>query len=161
MQPEKFATECGQLPWAPQPKAVASGGTCRSAFRAVDRSVYERVRDFLARRHKAAGCWTIRFSCEVVYRERGLLRLERRPLTAPSCASRGSQSESWKPEIGKSGPMSGDGKRSAGHRPKATAPILDSTRPRADRAGSSHTTVRDIGRIPPGSAHGSRLGFGM
>ena len=31
------------------------------------------------------------------------------------------------PEIGTSGLMSGDGKRSAGHRPQATAPILDST----------------------------------
>jgi hypothetical protein len=32
------------------------------------------------------------------------------------------------PEIGSSGLMSGDGKRSVGHRPQATAPILDSTR---------------------------------
>jgi hypothetical protein len=31
------------------------------------------------------------------------------------------------PEIGTSGSMSGDGKRGAGHRPQATAPILDST----------------------------------
>jgi len=31
------------------------------------------------------------------------------------------------PEIGMSGSMSGDGKRSVGHRPQATAPILDST----------------------------------
>jgi RNA-directed DNA polymerase len=63
-------------------------GTRRSAFRGVDRYVYERVRDFLARRHKVAGRGTKRFSCEVVYGERGLLRLERLPLTAPSCASR-------------------------------------------------------------------------
>ena len=63
-------------------------GTCRSAFRGVDRYVYERVRDFLARRHKVAGRGTQRFSCDVVYGERGLLRLERLPLTAPSCASR-------------------------------------------------------------------------
>jgi RNA-directed DNA polymerase len=63
-------------------------GTCRSAFRGVDRYVYERVRDFLARRHKVAGRGTHRFSCEVVYGERGLLRLERLPLIAPSCASR-------------------------------------------------------------------------
>ena len=61
-------------------------GTCRSASRGVDRYVYERVRDFLARRHKVAGRGTHRFSCEVVYRERGLLRLERLPSTAPSCA---------------------------------------------------------------------------
>jgi len=63
-------------------------GTRRSAFRAVDRYVYERVRDFLARRHKVAGRGTRRFSFAVVYGERGLLRLERLPLTAPSCASR-------------------------------------------------------------------------
>jgi hypothetical protein len=31
------------------------------------------------------------------------------------------------PEIGTSSSMSGDGKRSAGYRPQATAPILDST----------------------------------
>jgi RNA-directed DNA polymerase len=63
-------------------------GTLRSAFRAVDRYVYERVRDFLARGHKVAGRGTIRFSCEVVHGEHGLLRLERLPLTAPSCALR-------------------------------------------------------------------------
>src|SRR6266498_1797949 len=63
-------------------------GTRRSAFRGVDRYVYERVRDFLARRHKVAGRGTRRFSCEVVYGERGLLRLERLPLTPPPCASR-------------------------------------------------------------------------
>jgi RNA-directed DNA polymerase len=65
-----------------------SYGTRRSAFRGVDRYVYERVRDLLARRHKVAGRGTRRFSCEVVYGERGLLRLERLPLAAPSCASR-------------------------------------------------------------------------
>ncbi|HVQ13335.1 MAG TPA: reverse transcriptase domain-containing protein, partial [Vicinamibacterales bacterium] len=63
-------------------------GTRRSAFRGVDRYVYERVRDFLARRHKVAGRGTQRFSCDVVYGERGLLRLERLPLTAQLCASR-------------------------------------------------------------------------
>src|SRR3989440_1451234 len=63
-------------------------GTRRSACRGVDRYVYERVRDFLARRHKVAGRGIYRFSCEVVYGERGLLRLERLPLTAPSCALR-------------------------------------------------------------------------
>jgi RNA-directed DNA polymerase len=46
------------------------------------------VRDFLARRHKVAGRGTHRFSCEVVYRGLGLLRLERLPLTVPLCASR-------------------------------------------------------------------------
>ena len=54
-------------------------GTRRPAFRAVDHYVYERVRDFLARRHKVAGRGTRRFSFEVVYGELGLLRLERLP----------------------------------------------------------------------------------
>jgi RNA-directed DNA polymerase len=62
-------------------------GTRRSAFRAVDRYVYERVRDFLARRHKVAGRGTRRFSFEVVYGERGLLRLERLPLTDSATSS--------------------------------------------------------------------------
>jgi RNA-directed DNA polymerase len=59
-------------------------GTCRSAFRSIDRYVYERVRDFLARRHKLAGRGTRRFSLDVVYGELGLLRLERLPLLAAS-----------------------------------------------------------------------------
>ena len=61
-------------------------GTRRAAFRAVDHYVYERVRDFLARRHKVAGRGTRRFSCDVVYGELGLLHLERLPLPASPCA---------------------------------------------------------------------------
>ena len=57
-------------------------GTRQSAFHSIDRYVYERVRDFLARRHKVAGRGTHRFSLDVVYGERGLLRLERLPRTA-------------------------------------------------------------------------------
>ena len=63
-------------------------GTRSSAFRAVDHYVYERVRNFLARRHKMAGRGTQRFSLEVVYGECGLLRLERLPRPAASNASR-------------------------------------------------------------------------
>ena len=63
-------------------------GTRRSAFRSVDRYTYERVRDFLARRHKVAGRGTRRFSYDAVYGELGLLRLERLPLAAASCALR-------------------------------------------------------------------------
>ena len=63
-------------------------GTRRSAFRGVDRYVYERVRDFLARRHKVAGRGCRRFSCDVVYGELGLLRLERLPLNASPSALR-------------------------------------------------------------------------
>ena len=99
-------------------------GTCRSAFRGVDRYVYERVRDFLARRHKVAGRGTKRFSCDVVYGERRLLRLE-------AYHSLHRRSHAMKPvgermsETGTSGSMSGDGKRGVGHRPQVTAPILD------------------------------------
>ena len=39
------------------------------------------------------------------------------------------------PEIGTSGSMSGDGKRSVGHRPQVTAPILDSTDSESTDAG--------------------------
>jgi RNA-directed DNA polymerase len=63
-------------------------GTRRSAFRSVDRYTYERVRDFVARRHKIAGRGTRRFSFEVIYGEQRLLRLERLPLSAAPCASR-------------------------------------------------------------------------
>jgi RNA-directed DNA polymerase len=61
-------------------------GTRRPAFRSIDHYLYERVRGFLARRHKVAGRGTRRFSCDVVYGELGLLRLERLPLTTASCA---------------------------------------------------------------------------
>ena len=102
---QRFKTKVGNLlvpgnndPW-PEVRDTLNGsllgwsnyfcqGTCRSAFRGVDQYVCERVRDFLARRHKMAGRGTKRFSRDVVYGERGLLRLERLPLTAPSCAMR-------------------------------------------------------------------------
>ena len=63
-----------------------SYGTQRRIHRGVDRYAYERVRDFLARRHKVAGRGTRRSSCEAAYGG-GLLRLERLPLNAPPCAS--------------------------------------------------------------------------
>ena len=65
-----------------------SYGTRRSVSRGVDRYVYERVRDFLAKRHRVAGRGTHRFSCEIVYGKLGLLRLERLPQTAPTWALR-------------------------------------------------------------------------
>src|SRR6516165_3149818 len=65
-----------------------SYGTRRAPLRGVDRYVYERVRDFLVRRHKVAGRGTRRFSYDTVYGELGLLRLERLPLAAASCALR-------------------------------------------------------------------------
>jgi RNA-directed DNA polymerase len=52
-------------------------------FRDVDRYVYERVCDFLARRHKTPERGTRRFLVGVVCGERRLLRLDRLPyLTA-------------------------------------------------------------------------------
>jgi RNA-directed DNA polymerase len=49
------------------------------AYKHVDWHVYQRVRDFLARRHKVRGRGTVRFSCDVVYGELGLIRLARLP----------------------------------------------------------------------------------
>ncbi len=100
-------------------------GTRQAIFRAVDRYVYERVRDFLARRHKVAG--------------RGPDGSPTRPsMQRVSCASKqaaecATVDLAGKP-VGK--PDAGDrhvrfderdGKRSDGHRPQPTAPILDST----------------------------------
>src|SRR6267154_1191677 len=65
-----------------------SYGTHRAAFRGIDYYVYERVRDFLARRPKIKGRGTNRFSYNVVYGERALLRLERLPWSLAPCASR-------------------------------------------------------------------------
>jgi hypothetical protein len=59
-----------------------------------------------------AGRGSRRLSCEVAYGGLDLLCLDRLLLTAPPRALRS---------------MSGDGKRSAGRRPQAIAPILDST----------------------------------
>src|SRR5262249_20423312 len=124
-------------------------GTRRSAFRSVDRYVYERVRDFLARRHKVAGRGTRRFSCDVVYGERGLLRLERLPLTAALCASPGNQSESRMPGIGPSGWMSGDGKPSVAEWPKLSRPssTLPTRTSRDVRAMSVIEGKSDVQRI--------------
>jgi RNA-directed DNA polymerase len=54
-------------------------GTRRSAFRGLVHFVYERVRDFLVRRHKVAGRGSRRFSCEIIYGKHRLLCLERLP----------------------------------------------------------------------------------
>jgi hypothetical protein len=56
-----------------------------------------------------------------------------RAVSLSPCALQRSQSESRGPEIGTPGLMSGDGKRGVGHRPQATAPILDSTEPEVAR----------------------------
>jgi len=47
------------------------------------------------------------------------------------------------PEIGTSSSMSGDGKRSVGHRPQTTAPVLDSTTPSAAGIRPAGKLLRD------------------
>jgi RNA-directed DNA polymerase len=65
-----------------------SYGTHRAVSRGIDSYVYERVRDFLARRHKVPRRSTRRFSYDVLYGERGVLPLERTPRLVTPCASR-------------------------------------------------------------------------
>jgi RNA-directed DNA polymerase len=55
--------------------AYFSYGTRLVAYRAVDNHVYHSVRRFLVRRHKVQSQVTRRFSAEVVFGERGVLRL--------------------------------------------------------------------------------------
>jgi RNA-directed DNA polymerase len=63
-------------------------GSPVAAFRSVDHYVRERVRGFLARRHKVAGRGTRRFTWDVIHHDRGVLCLERLPRPAPLWASR-------------------------------------------------------------------------
>ena len=63
-----------------------SYGSCNRSYRSVDHYVYERVRNFLVRRHKVAGRGCRRFSREVVYNDLGLLRLGCLPRRATPCA---------------------------------------------------------------------------
>ncbi len=63
-------------------------GTRLIAYRAVDNHVYHSVRRFLVRRHKVQSRGTNRFSDEVVFGERGVLRLRRVHLGAPPTAAR-------------------------------------------------------------------------
>jgi RNA-directed DNA polymerase len=55
--------------------AYFSYGTRTAAYRAVDNYVYNSVRHFLRRRHQVQSRGTTRFSDEVVFGERGVLRL--------------------------------------------------------------------------------------
>jgi RNA-directed DNA polymerase len=63
-----------------------SYGTRLQAYRAIDNHVYERVRHFLARRHKVRGGRTHQFSSQRVFEEFGVLRLRRVHLGPPPCA---------------------------------------------------------------------------
>jgi len=63
-------------------------GSPVAAFRSVDYYVRERVRGFLARRHKVAGRGNRRFTYDEIHRNRGVLCLERLPRPAPLWALR-------------------------------------------------------------------------
>jgi len=63
-------------------------GTRLIAYRAVDNHVYHSVRRFLVRRHKVRSRGTNRFSDEVVFGERGVLRLRHVHLGALPTAAR-------------------------------------------------------------------------
>jgi RNA-directed DNA polymerase len=63
-------------------------GTCRPAFRGMDQYVTERVRVFLARRHKVHGRGNRQFTFDVIHGERGVLALERLPRPASPWALR-------------------------------------------------------------------------
>jgi len=54
-------------------------GSSDPAHRAVDHYVSERIRDFLARRHKEAGRGTNRFTKDAIFGELGVLQLRRKP----------------------------------------------------------------------------------
>jgi RNA-directed DNA polymerase len=59
-------------------------GARGDAFRSIDHYVTERVRAFLARRHKVQGRGNRRFTFGVIHGECGVLGLERLPRAAPS-----------------------------------------------------------------------------
>ena len=63
-------------------------GSRAKAYRSVDQYVFERVRRFLARRHKVQGRGNRRFTFDVIHRELGVLCLQRLPRAVPSCALR-------------------------------------------------------------------------
>jgi len=63
-------------------------GSRSKAYRSVDQYVFERVRRFLARRHKVQGRGNRRFTFDVIHRELGVLCLQRLPRAVPSCALR-------------------------------------------------------------------------
>jgi RNA-directed DNA polymerase len=63
-----------------------SYGTRLMAYRAVDHYVYERVRQFLRRRHQVPSRGTRRFSVERVFGELGVFQLRRFRLGSPAHA---------------------------------------------------------------------------
>jgi RNA-directed DNA polymerase len=65
-----------------------SHGTRMPAYRAVDNHVYDRVRNFLVRRHKVPTRGTNRFNHEAVFGALGVFHLRRVHLGPPPCAVR-------------------------------------------------------------------------
>src|SRR5258707_769506 len=63
-------------------------GSRGRAYRSVDQYVFERLRRFLARRHKVQGRGNRRFTFDVIHRELGVLCLQPLPRAATSRASR-------------------------------------------------------------------------
>lgn len=63
-----------------------SYGTRLQAYRAIDRHVYDRVRNFLVKRHKVQGRGTRYFSPEYVFGELGVLHLRRVHIGSPPWA---------------------------------------------------------------------------
>jgi RNA-directed DNA polymerase len=63
-------------------------GSRGKAYRSIDQYNFERVRRFLARRHKVQGRGNRRFTFDVVHRELGVLCLQRLPRAVPSYALR-------------------------------------------------------------------------
>ena len=63
-------------------------GSRSKAYRSIDQYNFERVRRFLARRHKVQGRGNRRFTFDVIHRELGVLCLQRLPRAVPSYALR-------------------------------------------------------------------------
>ncbi len=59
-----------------------------TAYRAVDAYVYDRVRNFLMKRHKVPTRGTRRYTYEAVHGDLGVLHLRRVHLDPPPCALR-------------------------------------------------------------------------
>ena len=116
-------------------------------IRSVDQYVYDRVRDFLARRHKVQGRGTRRFSLSC-------LRGTRRAVPRSACSDRPVVCLTVKP-VGK--PDAGNrhvrfdergGETERCQRPQATAPVLDST-------VASLSATHKLGRFRRRSGHGA------
>jgi RNA-directed DNA polymerase len=66
--------------------AYFSYGSLAAAYQAIDRHLYDRVRAFLRRRHKAPGRGTKQFPREHIFGECGVLQLNRVRKVSPPCA---------------------------------------------------------------------------